>query len=156
MPNDLDPVQLLNALLRKDLSSFIQRCFATVAPGNPYKHNWHTDAIAHQLKRCAGRDHAAHHHDATAVAQIHFNLRGVPCLALGAPPGHAHPGRVLCRRSFRETRARLPESAGVSMVPGPFPSHPDRQGQGRARRLRDDQGRALHLCTVARQTLKCE
>ena len=100
MPNDLDPVQLLNAQLSKDLSSFIQRCFATVAPGNPYKHNWHTDAIAHQLKRCAGRDHAAHHHDATAVAQIHFNLRGVPCLALGAPPGHAHPGRVLCRRSL--------------------------------------------------------
>ena len=35
MPNDLDPVQLLNAQLSKDLSSFILRCFATVAPGNP-------------------------------------------------------------------------------------------------------------------------
>lgn len=44
-------VALLNALLRKDLSSFIQRCFATVDPGSRYQHNWHIDAIACELER---------------------------------------------------------------------------------------------------------
>lgn len=48
---DLNPVDVLNAVLRSDLSSFIQRSFATVAPGSTYQHNWHIDAIAHQLAR---------------------------------------------------------------------------------------------------------
>nr|MDJ1018498.1 terminase [Paracoccaceae bacterium] len=53
MPNDLDPIDLLNATLRGDLSSFIQRSFATVAPGSTYQHNWHIDAVAYQLERVA-------------------------------------------------------------------------------------------------------
>ena len=53
MPIDLDPVAVLNAILRTDLSSFIQRSFATVAPGSAYQHNWHIDAIAYQLERVA-------------------------------------------------------------------------------------------------------
>ena len=41
-----EPADLLTVLLRRDLSSFIQRSFATVDPGSPYSHNWHIDAIA--------------------------------------------------------------------------------------------------------------
>ena len=41
------------ALIRKDLSSFIQRAFATVDPGSRYHHNWHIDAIAHRLAQVA-------------------------------------------------------------------------------------------------------
>ncbi|MDU8912249.1 phage terminase large subunit [Aestuariicoccus sp. MJ-SS9] len=52
--NELDDIAVLNALLRSDLSSFIQRSFATVAPGSAYLHNWHVDAIAHQLDRVVG------------------------------------------------------------------------------------------------------
>lgn len=37
---------LQKAVLRSDLSSFIQMSFGTVSPGNPYMHNWHIDAIA--------------------------------------------------------------------------------------------------------------
>jgi len=48
-----DPADLLTVLLRRDLSSFIQRSFATVDPGSPYSHNWHIDAIAYQLERIA-------------------------------------------------------------------------------------------------------
>lgn len=48
-----DPRDVLRALIRRDLSSFIQRAFATVDPGNPYMHSWHIDAIAHQLERIA-------------------------------------------------------------------------------------------------------
>ncbi|MBS9718527.1 phage terminase large subunit [Pseudohalocynthiibacter aestuariivivens] len=48
-----DRLALLNALLRRDLSSFIARAFATVDPGSPFLHNWHIDAIACQLDRVA-------------------------------------------------------------------------------------------------------
>lgn len=48
-----DPADLLTVLLRSDLSSFIQRSFATVDPGSSYSHNWHIDAIAYQLERIA-------------------------------------------------------------------------------------------------------
>ena len=51
MANDLDLIRVFNALMRDDLSSFIQRVFATVDPGSTYHHNWHIDAIAHQLER---------------------------------------------------------------------------------------------------------
>jgi len=40
-----------NVLLRTDLSSFIQRAFKSIDPGSTYLHNWHIDAIAHQLER---------------------------------------------------------------------------------------------------------
>lgn len=53
MNSHVDATQAFAALLRKDLSSFIQRAFARVDPGSRYCHNWHIDAIAHQLERVA-------------------------------------------------------------------------------------------------------
>ena len=44
--------RLLTALLRSDLSSFIQKVFQTVSPGDAYRHGWHIDAIAYALHRC--------------------------------------------------------------------------------------------------------
>lgn len=47
---------ILNAALRRDLSCFIEKCFDTVAPGQPYLPNWHIDAIAWHLQEViAGR-----------------------------------------------------------------------------------------------------
>ena len=43
--------QTLDALLRTDLSSFVEKCFAEIEQGKPYSHNWHIDAITHQLSR---------------------------------------------------------------------------------------------------------
>jgi predicted phage terminase large subunit-like protein len=43
----------LNAILRKDLPSFIRRAFLTVSPGDAYMHNWHIEAIAWYLQQCA-------------------------------------------------------------------------------------------------------
>jgi hypothetical protein len=43
--------RFLQAVLRKDLPSFIRKVFATVSPGEVYLHNWHVDAIACQLMR---------------------------------------------------------------------------------------------------------
>lgn len=42
----------LEALLRADFTSFIQRSFQTVSPGVDYRHNWHVDAIAWHLQQC--------------------------------------------------------------------------------------------------------
>ena len=43
---------ILEAALREDLSSFIQKAFQVVSPADTYKHNWHIDLIADQLERC--------------------------------------------------------------------------------------------------------
>lgn len=42
----------LQAILRADLTSFIQKTFHTVSPGDNYVHTWHIEAIAHELERC--------------------------------------------------------------------------------------------------------
>src|SRR6516165_7231123 len=43
--------EVLRAILRRELPYFIRKVFATVSPGETYLHNWHVDAIAHQLMR---------------------------------------------------------------------------------------------------------
>src|SRR4051812_8318800 len=46
-----DHAALLRAILRSDLTSFIEQCFSTLEPGTPYLDNWHVHAIAYQLMR---------------------------------------------------------------------------------------------------------
>jgi len=45
--------QLLHAILREDFTAFVRKAFETVAPGERYVHNWHIEAIAHELTNCA-------------------------------------------------------------------------------------------------------
>jgi predicted phage terminase large subunit-like protein len=45
--------QAVAAALRQDLSSFIEKCFYTLCPGHPFLPNWHVDAMAWHLQRCA-------------------------------------------------------------------------------------------------------
>jgi predicted phage terminase large subunit-like protein len=42
---------VLAALLRTDLRYFIWKCFKTIVLGDPYKPNWHIDAIAYRLRK---------------------------------------------------------------------------------------------------------
>lgn len=51
MTNKLDRTQVFHALMRKDLSSFTQRSFASLVPGATYLHNWHVDALTAHLER---------------------------------------------------------------------------------------------------------
>ncbi len=44
--------RILAGLLRTDISSFIQKAFETVSPGDVYRHGWHIDAIAWALQQC--------------------------------------------------------------------------------------------------------
>ena len=49
-----DARKALQIALRRDLSSFYRRCFATVSPADRYRHNWHVDAMAHALAGVLG------------------------------------------------------------------------------------------------------
>lgn len=42
----------LNALVQQDLSSFIEKSFQALAPGETYHHNWHIDCLAWHLQQC--------------------------------------------------------------------------------------------------------
>jgi hypothetical protein len=47
---NMDP-QLLAAILRNDLYSFIAAVFPIVSPNDAFAHNWHIEAIAYALTR---------------------------------------------------------------------------------------------------------
>jgi len=44
---------LLQQGVRSNFTTFIHKCLLTVSPGITYLHNWHIDAMAHQLLQCA-------------------------------------------------------------------------------------------------------
>lgn len=50
------PPEVLHAILRKDLASFIAKAFATVDSSQPYLHNWHIEVIADYLLRAYRRE----------------------------------------------------------------------------------------------------
>jgi hypothetical protein len=41
---------LLNAILRTDLQTFLQRCFLTLNPGATFLPNWHIEALTYHLE----------------------------------------------------------------------------------------------------------
>lgn len=42
---------IFDALVRRDLYSFLHRCFLMLNPGAPFLRNWHIEALIHQLER---------------------------------------------------------------------------------------------------------
>ena len=46
-----DPRLLLRALLRQHFNAFVEKAFATLAPGHTFVPSWHLEAIACQLER---------------------------------------------------------------------------------------------------------
>jgi predicted phage terminase large subunit-like protein len=51
-----DRRRLLQAILRTDLTAFVERCFSELEPATAYRENWHIRAITHQLDRVARGD----------------------------------------------------------------------------------------------------
>lgn len=94
----------LDALLRSDLSAFVQRSVQTVAPGTDYQHNWHIDAMAHHLSQCLeGRIRRL------IVTLPPRNLKSIcgsvafPAFALGRDPTR----RIICASYGNELTAKL-------------------------------------------------
>ena len=73
----------LASLLRTGFGFFIRKAFATVSPGDTYFHNWHIDAIEHQLVMIHQRDNRRVDHAAAALAKIHLCLGCLCGLAAG-------------------------------------------------------------------------
>jgi predicted phage terminase large subunit-like protein len=46
---DVSDQVLLQAILRRDLATFIVKVFETLCPGDKYLHSWHLDAVVHAL-----------------------------------------------------------------------------------------------------------
>jgi predicted phage terminase large subunit-like protein len=44
--------QLLKSKARTDLTTFTHRTFQTISPAQPYRHNWHIEAMAWHLQQC--------------------------------------------------------------------------------------------------------
>jgi hypothetical protein len=69
--------RVLRAILRTDLSFFTRKVFATVSPDETYLHNWHVDAITHQLMRVHSGEGRPVDQPAAALTQINLRLGGV-------------------------------------------------------------------------------
>ena len=52
----MSDARLLRALLRDDLTAFVEKCFTTLEPGTPYRPNWHIQHVCWQLERVARGD----------------------------------------------------------------------------------------------------
>ena len=46
--NESEAGALLNHILRTDLTSFVQKSFGTVSPGDTFSPNWHIEAMCHR------------------------------------------------------------------------------------------------------------
>ena len=52
-PEDASPQRVLLALLRTDFRAFVEYVFGLLRPGEPFKPNWHIDAMAHKVSQVA-------------------------------------------------------------------------------------------------------
>ena len=53
---DVDTDDAISALVRLDFGFFLQMAFHALGGESPYVHNWHIDAIIHQLDRVRTRE----------------------------------------------------------------------------------------------------
>jgi len=52
-PEDASPQRVFLALLRTDFRAFVEYVFGLLRPGEPFKPNWHIDAMAHKVSQVA-------------------------------------------------------------------------------------------------------
>ena len=52
-PEDASPQRVLLAVLRTDFRAFVEYVFGLLRPGQPFKPNWHIDAMAHKVSQVA-------------------------------------------------------------------------------------------------------
>ena len=52
-PEDASPQRVLLAILRTDFRAFVEYVFGLLRPGDPFKPNWHIDAMAHKVSQVA-------------------------------------------------------------------------------------------------------
>ena len=74
----------LQAAIRQDFGAFSVKAFQTIGAGNQYMHNWHLDALAHQLTEVAkGTVARTLHHAAAPLPQVTVRVCDLHGLVLG-------------------------------------------------------------------------
>ena len=94
---------LLQTILRQDLTAFTQRSFQTVVPGQSYLSNWHIDAITYQLERCRRREIRR-----LIITLPPRNLKSI-CASVAFPAfalGHDPSLRIVCASYSQELAAK--------------------------------------------------
>lgn len=95
--------EVLQAILRQDLTAFTQRCFQTVVPGQTYLSNWHIEAITYQLERCRRREIRR-----LIITLPPRNLKSI-CASVAFPAfalGHDPSLRIVCASYSQELAAK--------------------------------------------------
>lgn len=95
--------EVLQAILRQDLTAFTQRCFQTVVPGQTYLSNWHIEAITYQLERCRRRKIRR-----LIITLPPRNLKSI-CASVAFPAfalGHDPSLRIVCASYSQELAAK--------------------------------------------------
>src|SRR5512146_2178977 len=93
---------LVDALLRSDLYSFVQRIFPIVSPGDAFRPNWHIEAITYALSRVLRREIKR-----LIITVPPRSLKSI-CASVALPAfvlGHDPTRRVICV-SYSEGLAR--------------------------------------------------
>jgi predicted phage terminase large subunit-like protein len=52
-PENASPEQIYRAILARDFRAFVEYVFGLLRPGNPFKPNWHIDAMTHKVSQVA-------------------------------------------------------------------------------------------------------
>ena len=94
---------ILDAVLRNDLTAFTQRCFQTVVPGQQFLPNWHIEAIAYQLERCRRGEIRR-----LIVTLPPRNLKSI-CASVAFPAfvlGHDPTQRIVCASYSQDLTAK--------------------------------------------------
>ncbi len=95
--------EVLQAILRQDLTAFTQRCFQTAVPGQTYLSNWHIEAITYQLERCRRRKIRR-----LIITLPPRNLKSI-CASVAFPAfalGHDPSLRIVCASYSQELAAK--------------------------------------------------
>src|SRR5258706_6306634 len=129
--------RVLRAILRTELPFFIRKVFATISPGETYLHNWHVDAIAHQLMRVHSSEKPAPvDQPAASLAQIDLRL-GCVCRLAARPRSDPPRDRgKLFGRLRRRTPPPVSDGGRLRVVCGAL-SHPA-VGEGNPPRAHHD------------------
>ena len=94
---------LLDRVLRHDLTAFTQRCFQTVAPGSQFLPNWHIEAITYQLERIRRGEIRR-----LLITIPPRNLKSI-CASVAFPAfvlGHDPTRRIVCASYSQELAAK--------------------------------------------------
>jgi predicted phage terminase large subunit-like protein len=103
---------LIEAVLRRDLTAFTQRCFQTIVPGQMFLPNWHVEAITYELERVRRGETRR-----LIITLPPRNLKSI-CASVAFPAfmlGHDPSVRIVCASYAQDLTAKLARDCRIVM-----------------------------------------